>query len=392
MLGHLSLKLDGNKIAASSHRLEAAVASEADHTRARAMFAKHKVDMVPGGLASSAPAAKETGPLTSLKPGEAQPVIVLRSEPSVEIQIESLQEVGERNGKRPPPGSAWLVIRSAWKNLIPMTSAGDRQVPTAYSVGDAANNLYVVVNGKRLSLLESELSGGPDGLLNGRSISIASTGDVRRGDLVYAIPASGLETLDLHFHDFRKKPMVFPLLARPPGRNVDEKPVAPLAKNEILEIGVFNVRREAGLGERKAPEGMTYLLLDFRARSTVTLEIDKVQVGVAGDLPEIWKSLTVTADGGRSFTPCEGTELPQAPRFLPDALTGGRVAYLIPEKAGSLALRCEFGEIGLPDGRQLKPRVLAFVLDGRMRACPKCKRDAAADDKFCADCGTKIGP
>jgi hypothetical protein len=338
------------------------------------------------------PVAKEPGPLTVLKPGEAQPVVVVRSEPSVEVRIESVQVAGERNGRKPPPGSAWLLIRSAWKNLIPMTSVDGRSIPTAYSVGDAANNLYVVANGRTLCRLESELSGGPDGLLNGRAISIASNGDIRRGDLVYPIPASGVETLDLHFHDFRKKPIVFPLLARPPGGKVEEKPVAPLAKNEILEVGVFGVRRTAVLGDRKAPEGMTYLLMDFRARSTVTLEIDKVPVGVVGDLSELWKALTVTAEGGRSFTPCEGTELPEASRFLPDSLTGGRVAYLVPEKAGSLTLRCEFGEMGLPDGRQLRPRVLNFALDGRTRACSKCKRDAAAEDRFCADCGTKIDP
>src|SRR5207247_3568112 len=38
-----------------------------------------------------------------------------------------------------------------------------------------------------------------------------------------------------------------------------------------------------------------------------------------------------------------------------------------------------------------KATILALpALDPAARACPKCKREAAADEKFCADCGTKI--
>jgi hypothetical protein len=135
---------------------------------------------------------------------------------------------------------------------------------------------------------------------------------------------------------------------------------------------------------------MTYLLLDLRVRSTVTVEIEKIPVGVVGDLSDMWKILAVVDDSGKTYLPGDGTEISNSPSIQPDVLTGGTVAYLLPDHAAGLVLRCDFGEYGLPDGRQLRPRPLSFPLDARARFCPQCGEPAGATDKFCGKCGTKL--
>jgi hypothetical protein len=365
-------------LSGSSNRFDPVFPSDADHARARGLFAKHGEELLPAGLAAApAASAKETGPLTAVEAGKDLPLAVGRSNPSVEIRIESIRVAAEHEGRKAPEGSAWLVIRSAWKNLIPLTPSGDRQVPTAYSVGDAGNNLYLVVNGKRLSRLEVEASGEPKGLLTGRSISIKALGDVRRGDLVFPIPASNVETLELRFYDFQRDPLVFPLLARA-GAPSEEKPMFPAAKNEIIEAAVFRLER-----------GKNAVVVDLRVRSLVTMEVEGRKVGVPGDLDDPWAGLRLFADG-KAIAPEPG--LPGTPRFLPGAMTGWDVVFLGPEGPARLELRWTFPKIGTPDGRTIEPGTLRIPLAGAARACPKCGEGATSTDKFCGSCGTKLGP
>lgn len=401
----LTLTLDARKGAAASNRVEAAELSDADRVRLQALFSKHKegvdLDRLLAGVVLAPPPApvRETGPLTSLEPGKAQPIVLVRSDSAVEIRIESVRVADAVGDRKAPPRSAWLVLQSEWKNLIPETSAAGRPLPTAYTVSDAANNLYLVGNGKILSRLEGELSGGPGGLLEGRSITLPRRGSVRRGSLVFPIPSTGVETLDLQFYDFRRQPSVFPLLARPGEAGaVKEKPILPVVKNEILEVGVFRITR--GKSGGTAPEGMAYVVLDLRARSLATVEVEsgpggKARIGVAGDIQDAWKGLRLVSDGGRE-SEAEAGSLPGTPRFLPEAMTGWDVMFLVPEKAVNLELRWSFPDIGLPDGRVLKPAALGIPVVGKGAAarplCPKCGETAGSSDKFCGRCGTKLNP
>jgi hypothetical protein len=391
-VSRLTLTLEAKKVAAATNHVETVVLSNADGDRVKALFSKHQegVDLerlLAGVTIAPPPAAvKETGPLTSLEPGKTQPVVVLRSDGSVEIRIESVQAVLALGDRKAGDGFAWLVVRSEWKNLIPLSSAGGRQLPTAYSVADAGNNLYLVANGKTLSRLEGDLSSGTGGLLEGRTILLPRLGSVRRGDLVFRIPSVGVETLALHFYDFRHKPSIFPLLTRTGETPV--KPILPSAKNEILEVGIFRITRG------KAPDGMAGILLDLRARSLAGVEVDGVRIGVAGDIQEAWKGLRLVSDGGRESAQ-ENKSIPAAPRFLPEAMTGWDLLFFVPEKAVDLELRWSFPDIGLPDGRTLKPASLSIPIAGKGAApallCPKCGTATGANDKFCETCGTKLG-
>jgi hypothetical protein len=388
------LDVDAGKVAGASNGLQTVELSEADRGRLRELFAKHKegvnLERLLSGVNLAPPpaAVRETGPLTSLEPGKTQPVVVLRSDGSVEIRIESVRVVTELEGRKAPGGASWIVVRSEWRNLIPSTSAGGRTLDTAYSVAEAANNLYVVANGRTLVRLDAELSGGPGGLLTGRSIRLEKHGSTRLGDLVFPLAASGAQALDLQFYDFRHPPAVFPLLTHP--HVAEEKPVVPVVKNEILEAGVFGVRRERGV----APEGMTVAVIDLRARSLATVEVEGKRVGVAGDIEDAWKGLRLATDGARESAPEPG--LPASPRLLPGAMTGWEVHFLVPSNAVDLELRWGFPEMGLPDGRTLKPASITIPLAGKGAAppgvCAKCGTPAGPSDKFCGRCGTKLGP
>lgn len=379
-VSRLTIALDAKKV--TTNKVETVELSKADGERLKALFAKHQegvdLERLLAGVVIAPPPApiKETGPLSSLESGKTHPVVVLRSDGSVEIRIESVQLVDGVDDRKAPKGASWLVVRSEWKNLIPRT---------AYSVADAGNNLYLIVNGKTLSRVDPELSGGPGGLLEGRAILLPRHGSVRRGNLVFQVPSSGLESLDLHFYDFRHKPSIFPLLTRP--AEVPEKPIVPAAKNEILEVGVYRVLRG------KAPDGMAGIIIDLRARSLADVDVEGARVGVAGDIEDAWKGLRLVSDGGHESAP-EGQSLPGAPRFLPDVATGWDLLFFVPEKAVDLELRWNFPDIGLPGGRTVKPAPLKIPVAGSGAApevvCPKCGTAAGSRDKFCSRCGSKL--
>jgi len=392
------LSLDGNsKQLTAANRLEPVALTEADRSRAQALFSKHQagldLDHLVSGvkIAPSPETLKETGPLTSLEPGKTQPVVSRRSDGSVEIVVDSIRVVPSVGERAAPQNSSWLLVHSAWKNLIPMTNAGGRMVPTAYSVASAADNLYVVANGRMLSRLDAEASRGEGGLLTGNSLTLEKYGSLRQGNLVFPVPSSGIETLELQFYDFRHAPLSFPLLSRPASAGrVEDQPLAPLAKNEVVEAGVFRITR-GKMGDRP---GMGAAIVDLRVRSVVSVQVEGARVGVAGDVGDAWKGLRLVADGQWESEPEKSASRPEAPRFLPGALTGWDFLFQIPENAKSLELRWTFPEIGLPDGRVVKPATLSIPLGGKTAsgpACPKCGEQADANDKFCSKCGTKIG-
>jgi hypothetical protein len=392
------LTLDGDaKQLTAANRLETVALTEADRNRAQALFSKHKagfdLDRLVSGVAVAPPleSLKETGPLTSLEPGKTQPVVSRRSDGSVEIVVDSIRVVPSLGERAAPANSSWLMVHGIWKNLIPMTNAGGRMLPTAYSVAAAADNLYVVANGRTLSRLDVEASRGEGGLLTGNSITIEKFGSLRQGNLVFPIPSSGVETLELQFYDFRHAALSFPLLSRPASvSRVEDRPLAPLAKNEIIEAGVFRITR----GKMEDRPGMGAAVVDLRIRSLASVQVEGARVGIAGDVGDAWKGLRLVADGQWESEPEKNASRPEAPRFLPGALTGWDFVFLIPEKATSLELRWTFPEIGMPDGRVVKPATLSIPLGGKTASgspCPKCGEQADANDKFCSKCGAKLG-
>src|SRR6185436_680596 len=95
--------------------------------------------------------------------------------------------------------------------------------------------------------------------------SLERLGSRARGNLVFAIPEIGVESLDLRFYDYAHGHMSVTLKA---GKVQAEKPLVPLQENEVLEGGLF-------VAERGTPvAGMTLLVVEFRARSRMFTEGD----------------------------------------------------------------------------------------------------------------------
>jgi hypothetical protein len=306
------------------------------------------------------------------------------------LRIVSVAERPSYGNKTPAAGKKLLVLDAEFENTIPMTLVQSNQVPTMYKVKEMGDHLYLVVNHNRVSRLYPEAASLP-GHVATTGFTLDRLGARARGNLVYEIPAEGAESLDLRFYDFAHGHMALALRTGP-GR--ESKPLAPLQENEILEAGIFRAEKLGEFGARKAPEGMTFLIVEIGARSKMATEADatafdpkarpgeKIQVGTVSDWTDLGKHLNVLQDGVRSYGPSEGLEIGEAPRFIPDILTGGTAVFLVPEKAQSLEIRCDFPNARLPDGKVVHPRALAFLLEGTRPAPSAEPALAVIDDEI----------
>jgi len=93
------------------------------------------------------------------------------------------------------------------------------------------------------------------------------------------------------------------------------------------------------------------------------------------DWTDLRRHLNVLVDGVRSFGSTGDLEIGESPRFLPDVMTGGKAAFLVPQKAVSLELRGDFPNAKLPDGTVVHPKALLFLLEGKR---PEAAAPAAA--------------
>ncbi len=313
----------------------------------------------------------------SMKPAAeaALPAILETSSRACRLRIHAVSEKGSYGSRAPAPGRVFLLLDASFENLIPLTLVKSNQVPTQYQIRNLGDHLYLVVNGDRASRLLPDASSLP-GHVPTANFTLERLGTRVRGNLLFEIPASGVRSLDLRLYDYAHGHLFLALRAGPAAGS---KPLAPLQDNEILEAGVFRSERVPEADGRKAPEGMTYLVVELRARSMMRTEADasafdpkakpgqKIPVGTVSDWTEARKHLHVLLDGEWSY-PAAASELGDAPRFLPDVLTGGTAAFLVPQKALSVEVRCDFPNARLPDGEIVHPKPLAFLVEGKRPA------------------------
>lgn len=339
----------------------------------------------PGGKPSEkvAAAKKKLGlPVDLLRDlaGKAKPPAAAEAAPGLEtanracrLKIHSTSLRPAYGAKTAAAGKRLLVLDAEFENTIPLTLVKSNELPTMYKIKEMADHLYLVVNGSRVSRLFPD-GGTLPGHVMTTGFTLDRLGARARGNLVYEIPAEGVQSLDLRFYDFAHGHMALTLQAGPPPA---AKPLTPLQDNDILEAGVFRAERTAELGGKKAPAGMTWLVVELRARSKMATEADatafdpkakpgqKLQVGTVSDWTDLRKHLNLLMDGSRSYGPAGDLEIGEAPRFIPDLVTGGTAAFLVPEKVQSLELRCDFPNARLPDGKVVHPKALMFLLEGK---------------------------
>lgn len=295
---------------------------------------------------------------------------------AVELQVHDVQvaaSYGERVG-------ACVVVDAEFTNIMPLQFVYDRKLPVAWQVPRLQDHVYLVVGGCRLLRLSPDADALP-GHLPAPEFKLARLGEHARGNLVFALP-DGLRpdattALELRVYDFAHGHMMLQLGAEPPAAAA---PLSPLQHNEVVELGIYGVERLAELAGSQAPPGMTFVVLDVRARSTFAVDADatafdpkakagqRLQVGTVADWTDSQRYLQLVVDGAVGLAPATAAfalALPPAPRFLPDLPTGALVAFLAPASATSLQLRCDFPNARSSlDGKLMRPQGFTVAVAG----------------------------
>lgn len=284
--------------------------------------------------------------------------------------------------KSATPGRKFMVLDAEFENIIPMTLVRNNQVPTIYRIKELGDHLYLVVNGERVSRVLPDAAQLP-GHVKTSPLELDRLGTRLRGNIVFDVPADGVKTLDLRYYDYSHGHMTLVLQE---GERAEAKPILPLAENDVLEAGIYKVDKAP------AGDGQVKVTVEFRARSRMFTEGDatafdpkaapgsKLQIGTVSDWTDLRRHLNVLVDGLKSFGPVGDLEIGESPRFLPDVMTGGKASFLVPEKAASLELRCDFPNARLPDGKVVHPKALLYPLEGRRPEAPVAAAIATIDD------------
>jgi hypothetical protein len=312
---------------------------------------------------------------TKLETAKTTALRVHRGNRAVSIDVASCELRADYGTVTAPAGRQFLVIDTTWKNRIPLSLVYQTKISKTYSVPALADRLYLVVNGRRLSGLRDDTSQQGGHIANG--FDLERPGSKLRGNVVFDVPAEGLETLDLHYYDPVHGNVVLPILARAKDAAASpaEKVLATLA-NEVAKVTVVSVKKLAQLGSDTAPPGMTYVAVEVRGQSAVTSPADArisdpnaatdatIRLGNVLTYRDSRHQVHLVLDGENAYAPLAASKLPEEPRFLPDAATGGELLFLVPEKATSIELRCDFQPVDTADG-QVVPAPSSAVLEGK---------------------------
>ncbi|MHC4984502.1 MAG: hypothetical protein ACYTF6_15220, partial [Planctomycetota bacterium] len=228
------------------------------------------------GLELAALAVAEIAPpspaATAIKAGQTIPLTVHGQSRAVSLAVRSVAMLNSFGGRQPPAGRRFLVIDTRWQNVL-APQLVSRKMPVAYKVRSLGDHLHCVADGSRV-LQPAGVEGAP-GVLPG-GLKLPRRGSEVRGRLVFEVPADmPPRQLALRFYDFAHGHIFLPLLAGPKkAAAAPPRPILPLRKNQIVELGVYAFTRSKTLGGRKAPSGMTFITLDVRGRSLYVTQAD----------------------------------------------------------------------------------------------------------------------
>jgi hypothetical protein len=330
----------------------------------------------------------------SLVPGKPQWVYRQAESRAIHATVYSVSLGDHYADAKAANGRGMLALDVELENIIPLTVIYEKKVPTEYQVPNLADHVYLVIDGVAVARLHPKA---PEmaGHVKVKEFKLPAIGEKARGNLVFDAPLAQAKTLELRYYDYAHGHMALKLVGTDEAFAANEglKPVQPPAKNEVVEAGVFGVKKVAELGGKPAPAGMTYVVADLRARSMFTFDGDatafdpkarpgtKMKIGTVADWIEAHKYCQLVADGEYGYTPVpELTTLPPEPRFLPDLMTGGQVVFVAPADAKSLEIRCDFPNAKTPGGQVIRPKGLTLAVEGTRPQPPKRDALASVDD------------
>jgi hypothetical protein len=270
------------------------------------------------------------------------------------------------------PDGRLFILQTEWGN----------QGITAGTVQVLPDRFFLVLNGRRRCGLHPLTSRLGEGFL--QQIKLDKKGQPISGALVFEGPAEPLHSLEFRYFDSSNGDIAIPLVT---GGEADNPEVGPTA-NSVLELAVFGRRESLTWDGRQAPAGMAFVLIDLRGRS-----LAKTNSGAPAfvEISEWRRYLCLIVDGEYSYSP--EPPAPARERFLPAALTGGEVAFLVPAKFESLALRLDMPSLEKPArGKPAESAAITLPLAGQPPAAADRKALAtASDDMFeVAFLGTRL--
>lgn len=356
---------------------------------ARHDLAIPKPDLARPAGAESAGLAREVGR------GAFAPVAARAKNRAAEIEVRSIGIFERFAGVEAPEGRALLAVATRWKNILPPEEVRDRQVPVAYRIPKISDHVYCVADGTR----NLPHAGAPSEAFEDGKIELPGPGSAAEGTILYEIDAARVPArLDFHVFDFAHGSVSLRLLEAPGSPDPAAlSPVVPLEKNEVVEAGVFSLRREDPAGDVRVAPDEEIVAFELLARSLVEFPADataydpkarpgaKIAIGTVADWAEARDHIQLIVDGECARVPRDAgglrSDIEDAPRFLPGILTGGTLRFRVPRERVSLELLCEFPNASLP-GRAgtIRPKPLRFALEGKPPAPEKRPAVASVED------------
>ncbi len=312
---------------------------------------------------AEAEAAAPTDPIHERMPDDAEfgtgaafRLMAEGSSRAMNLAIHRAEIRSSIDGHDAPEDAQFLVLDATWENQLAIDLVFDLGYAEPVLVGDATRQLYLLINGKRVQRLAPQA-----GHIEGHmpvSFRLSHIGALVEGKLVFAIPDEGIESLSLRYYHDEYAPLVVELFGDEP--EVDAEPAVPTQVNDLMEIGVYGVEQPERLDGESPPEGMQWLVVDWRGRSRLTSEADARAVDADAaedariDLPRVMEYLEAPAliqavvDDEYAYVrdPRRSTLLAE-PALLPEHMAGGTAVFLVPEDVDWIELVCDFPLFGL---------------------------------------------
>lgn len=324
--------------------------------------------------------------------GKTVPVRAETGNRAIAVTIRNAALADSYGEAKAADGRLFLILSTQWENVLPVKiSAENKSIPTGYKIPNLAEHVYLVVDGKKVARVLPAMGKLP-GHLKLLDFDLPALGDIAKGNLIFDVPrdlALSANHFSLHYFDLTHGHFTISLAGKPPEA---PKPIGVVRTNQIMEAGVYAIRRDAELAGRKAPAGMTYVTVDFRAESKYTADADasafdpaaapgyKVRKAIFADWAEWQKYVSLLVDGQYAYAvDPELSDLPLVPRLLPEVKTGGSMVFLAPAETKGMELKLSFP--GARSGTQIiRPTGIELLVDGRNITPPKRDAVVAIDD------------
>jgi len=339
-----------------------------------------------GGTAPSSTTAVPipAGMVAVAAPG--QPI----SNKAIELRVTGHRTAPEIGGQAAPQGREFVIVDSAWKNLIPPqkvnrkkasdrsagmgglgfgggTTAEDKAAdeanttiePVPFEIGPLTKHVWLIADGRDASGIEEDATNATDGHLPVDSLTLPAQNAVRSGPLVFQAPTSA-KALSLLMLDSINGHLLVPITGAAPAL------VSSLGgasrSNELVDLAV------AGTSWAESPAlGSKTLMVTVRGISRKEAIAD-IPFGDFGFLQND-KGCIALPD-----TQSPSSIQPLAPmgRFLPFVPREGQLGFTVPADTQSAVLMLRAsgaGPIDLPalgDGTARKPASLATHEDGKV--------------------------